>query len=114
MVKKITIAIAAGMLCSILTCAQHSASNTLFLNGTWQIAEGNKDIVPAKFDHTIEVPGLVTLAVPSFKDVGPKVKDRGSLSQTDTLRAAFWYRREFTIEEPVPATALLKISKAKY
>jgi len=112
--KKIAIAIMAGMLCSILTYAQHAASNTILLNGTWQIAEGKKDIVPVKFDHTIQVPGLVTLAVPSFRDVGPKVKDRGSLSQTDTLRAAFWYRREFTIEGPVSATAVLKISKAKY
>jgi hypothetical protein len=49
----------AGMLCSILTYAQHAACNTILLNGTWQIAEGKKDIVPAKFDHTIQVPGLL-------------------------------------------------------
>ncbi|HYJ62349.1 MAG TPA: hypothetical protein VEV62_01290, partial [Parafilimonas sp.] len=71
---KITIVIAASMLCNVLTYAQHSASNIISLDGTWQIAEGKKDIIPEKFNHTIQVPGLVTLAVPSFKDVGPKVK----------------------------------------
>jgi len=112
---KRTIAIAAIVLPHSLLCAQLSArSSTISLNGIWQIAEGKKDIVPAKFDHTIQVPGLVSLAVPSFKDVGPKVKDRGSLSQTDKLREAFWYRREFTLEESVPTTAFLKISKANY
>ncbi len=88
--------------------------NTISLNGVWQIAEGNKDIVPNSFNHTVQVPGLVSLAKPAFKDVGPIVKDRRSILQSDTLREAFWYRCEFTIKETIPAIALLKISKAKY
>lgn len=88
--------------------------NTISLNGTWQITEGTKDIIPRDFDHTVKVPGLVSLAVPAFKDAGPKVKDRRSISQSDSLREAFWYRRIFKIDKPVPDVAVLKISKAMF
>ncbi|MGN6803909.1 MAG: glycoside hydrolase family 2 protein, partial [Ginsengibacter sp.] len=84
------------------------------LNGTWQIAEGTMDVIPENFNHTVQVPGLVSLAAPAFKNVGPKVEDRGKLSQSDSLRDAFWYRRSFTVLEPIPPIAILKIAKAKY
>jgi hypothetical protein len=90
------------------------------LNGTWQIAEGKKDIVPKSFHHSIQVPGLVSLASPPFIDAGPfinagpKLKDRDSLFQYDTLREAFWYRRTFTVQGSIPAIAMLKISKAMF
>jgi len=84
------------------------------LNGTWQIAEGKKDIVPKSFHHTIQVPGLVSLASPSFINVGPKLKNRDSLFQYDTLREAFWYRRIFMVQGSIPAVAILKISKAMF
>lgn len=95
--------------------AQTSSKRTIIsLNGTWQIAEGKMDVIPKSFDHTVPVPGLVSLAAPAFKDVGPKVKDRGSVSQSDPSREAFWYRRTFTIKKSIPAVAILKVAKAKY
>ena len=88
--------------------------NTISLNGKWQIAEGAKEVIPKNFDHTVQVPGLVSLAVPSFKNVGPKVEDRRNISQSDPLREAFWYRRTFTVKGSIPARATLKVSKAMY
>ncbi len=74
------------------------------LDGTWQIEQGAMDAMPKEFKHTIVVPGLVDMAKPAFAEVGKK----------SPLREAFWYRRTFTIEGPVPATAVLKIHKAKW
>src|SRR6476661_3579057 len=84
------------------------------LNGSWQIAEGKKDVMPKSFHHSIQVPGLVSLASPSFINAGPRLKKRDSLFQYDTLREAFWYRRIFVVQRSIPAVAILKISKAMY
>jgi hypothetical protein len=86
----------------------------LALNGLWQIAEGKMDGVPAAFDHTVPVPGLVSLAQPAFIEPGPKVADRPSLPQKDPRRDAFWYRRTFHLDGLVPAVATLKIQKAMF
>ena len=32
---------------------------TISLNGTWQITDGLRDVLPQKFDRTIPVPGLI-------------------------------------------------------
>jgi len=74
------------------------------LNGTWQVAEGAMDSMPKQFEHVVPVPGLVDMAKPAFAEVGKK----------SDKRQAFWYRRTFTVEGPVPATAILKIHKARY
>jgi beta-galactosidase/beta-glucuronidase len=42
------------------------------------------------------------------------VIDRRQIRQKDPNRDAFWYRRTFSIDQPVPAVALLKISKAMF
>jgi hypothetical protein len=42
-----------------------SKRNTISLNGNWQIAEGTKEVIPKSFDHTVQVPGLVSLATPA-------------------------------------------------
>jgi len=76
----------------------------LDLGGTWQVEQGSMDSVPERFSHTVVVPGLVDMAEPALEEVGTK-SDR---------RAAFWYRRTFTLDGPVPEVALLKIHKAKY
>jgi hypothetical protein len=86
----------------------------LTLDGTWQIAEGKMDTVPTAFDRTVAVPGLVSLAHPAFIEPGPKVADRQSVPQKDPRRDAFWYRRTFKINGPIPETATLKISKAMF
>lgn len=74
------------------------------LNGTWEIAEGDMDLVPAVFKHKVPVPGLVDMAEPAFEEVGKK----------SPKRQAFWYRRIFTLKKEVPDVAILKIHKAKY
>jgi hypothetical protein len=91
-----------------------SKRNIISLNGNWQISEGSKDVIPKNFDHTVRVPGLVSLATPAFTNVGPKVEDRRSMSQSDPIREAFWYRRTFSTKGPIPAIATLKIAKAMF
>ncbi len=96
--------------------------DTISLNGIWQIADGEKDVVPAKFDRTIPVPGLVTMAMPAFIDAAPPVADRISIDknldlfyhQQDSLRESYWYRRTFTITQNIPEIALLKVGKAMF
>ena len=49
---------------------------TISLNGTWQIDESvSATEVPKSFDHTIVVPGLVSLAKPEFPEVGTAKND---------------------------------------
>jgi hypothetical protein len=62
------------------------------------------DSLPDDFGHKVPVPGLVDMASPAFDEVGKKSE----------RREAFWYRRTFTIEDEIPAVAILKIHKAKY
>ena len=59
---------------------------------------------PAAFAHTVAVPGLIDMAAPAFAEVGRPSK----------LREAFWYRRTFRVEGPIPAVARLKVNKARY
>jgi hypothetical protein len=74
------------------------------LNGTWEIAEGGMDLVPAVFERKVPVPGLVDMSEPAFEEVGRK----------SPRRQAFWYRRTFTLDKAVPDVAILKIHKARY
>jgi hypothetical protein len=83
---------------------QHSKRLVIDLNGTWEIAEGGMDSIPAVFEHKVPVPGLVDMAEPAFEEVGKK----------SPRRQAFWYRRTFNLDKPVPDVAILKIHKAKY
>ena len=88
----------------------------LSLNGTWDIAQGNRSAIPIadSFAYKVPVPGLVSLAQPAFTDVAPAPTDRESFAQSDSLREAFWYRRKFTIDRLDFDTAILKIAKATY
>jgi len=74
------------------------------LDGTWQVEQGSMDRAPQQFSHTVVVPGLIDLARPAFAEVGKK----------SPLRAAFWYRRTFRVDGPVPDVAILKVHKARY
>ena len=80
------------------------ARRVISLDGAWDIAEGKMEQAPTEFAHRVPVPGLVDMAEPAFAEVGQK----------SALRQAFWYRRSFRIDGPVPAVALLKIAKAAY
>ncbi len=73
------------------------------LNGTWDIASGNMKDIPTEFSGKVQVPGLVTLAQPSFENVGYSGQYE-----------AFWYRKTLTIIENQPPIAFLKIYRAKY
>ena len=84
------------------------------LDGTWQIAEGKMEVIPTEFPSTVPVPGLVDMAAPAFVEPGPPVAKRDAIPQKDPRRDAFWYRRLFTIEGPIPETATLKIAKAMF
>jgi len=77
---------------------------SLSLDGTWQIEQGGMEAPPAVFTRTVRVPGLVDLAQPAFTEVG----------SVSAQRQAFWYRRSFRVDQPIPAIALLKLHKARY
>jgi hypothetical protein len=95
-------------------CKPGSKRTVISLNGEWQIEESSMDMMPVKYSRTVMVPGLVSLASPEFVNAGPKVKDRRSLVQKDTLREAFWYYRTFDIDGKIPEVARLKVSKAMF
>ena len=78
--------------------------HSLSLDGTWQIEQGGMDAPPAAFTRTVRVPGLVDLATPAFTEVG----------KVSFQRQAFWYRRSFRVDQPIPEIALLKLHKARY
>ena len=74
------------------------------LDGTWQVEQGGMESPPEVFSHTVAVPGLLDMAQPAFAEVGRKSAER----------AAFWYRRTFRLDGPLPAVAVLKVSKAMF
>ncbi|MDR0352727.1 MAG: hypothetical protein LBI02_05070, partial [Opitutaceae bacterium] len=86
------------------------------LDGVWQIAEGGMAQPPpaAALSREVPVPGLVDMAAPAFDAIAPPVADRRTLLQKDPKRDAFWYRRAFTLDGPVPPAATLKIGKAMF
>jgi beta-galactosidase len=106
----------AGMLLcfAAVASAAESARRVLSLDGIWQVAEGQLDQPPARFDRHVPVPGLVSLAQTAFQEPGPVVADRNAVMQKDPRRDAFWYRRTFHLDRPLPAVATLKIGKAMF
>ncbi|MHC4508647.1 MAG: glycoside hydrolase family 2 protein [Planctomycetota bacterium] len=89
----------------VALCADRpNPRRVISLDGTWDIAQGSMDSIPARFEHQVPVPGLVDMARPSFGEVGRKSEKR----------QAFWYRRTFAVDTRIPAVAILKIHKAKY
>jgi hypothetical protein len=105
------VAVVGGLLCLTAFASQALASlkplvprRVNNLDGRWEVEQGSLEAPPTAFTHTVPVPGLVDLAQPAFAEVGKKSR----------LREAFWYRRAFKVEGPVPEVALLKIHKARY
>lgn len=100
------------LLLSVVVCGQVAQAalkplaprQSVSLNGTWQIEQGDMVAPPANFTRTVSVPGLVDLAVPAFSEVG----------QVSSQRQAFWYRRSFNVSGSIPEIALLKLHKARY
>ncbi|HEY3321826.1 MAG TPA: discoidin domain-containing protein [Planctomycetota bacterium] len=77
------------------------------LDGTWDVAEGEMEKVPEKFERKCPVPGLIDMATPAFEEVGVK----------SAKREAFWYRKTFKMPAGTEAgatVALLKVHKAMF
>jgi hypothetical protein len=91
---------------SFLSTAAAEPANrrVISLDGAWEIAEGSMAGRPGRFDHKVAVPGLIDMAQPAFAEVGVASK----------RREAFWYRRTFHVDGPIPAVAILKIHKAMF
>ena len=81
-----------------------SPRRVIALDGNWQVEQGGMESPPEVFSHTVVVPGLLDMAQPVFAEVGRK----------SALREAFWYRRTFHLDGPLPAVAMLKVSKAMF
>lgn len=98
----------------VLPASAKAPRTVIPLDGTWAVEEGGMDQPPAVFEHVVPVPGLLTLARPGFVEPGPKVVDRQAIPQKDLRRDAFWYRRTFRVNGPVPAIAQVKVGKAMF
>lgn len=109
----------------------HADRVTLSLDGTWAIADGQQpEQIPARFDHTVAVPGLANQAQPRFADVDhyetheylftmarygvlpPTAKIEG-IARTRQQRKYFWYERTFTPPQR-KQVAVLAVHKAQF
>ncbi len=81
-----------------------SPRSVISLNGQWNIGQGEMAAPPDAFPGSIPVPGLVDMAEPPFADVGV----------VSPTRDAFWYKRTFQVDGPLPSVASLKIYKAAF
>jgi hypothetical protein len=89
----------------VATTAEPAAlRQVITLDGTWQVEQGGMESPPEVFSHSVAVPGLLDMAQPAFAEVGRK----------SPQREAFWYRRTFRVDGPLPAVAVLKVSKAMF
>lgn len=109
------------MLLWTIVCAPQASTaqrRVICLDGTWEVAEGSLAERPLRFDHTVPVPGLLDMANPPFEQPGSTVaqadRSNPSLRPADPRREAFWYRRTFVLDELLPATARLRVRKARY
>jgi len=78
-----------SMVCSVSVRASEvtphgvtTSRRVVDLDGTWQVAQGEMDVVPQQFSHTVPVPGLVDMAEPAFAEVGKKSERREALFPT--------------------------------
>jgi len=114
-----SVILALGFVATLPVCSAFAdgARTVVSLDGQWEIAEGRLDEVPTRFDRRVPVPGLVDLATPPFESPGSTVSPaerRQRKRPADPRREAFWYRRFFRLEGPVPEVARLKVNKACY
>lgn len=103
------------MLVMSLAAAPAVGRRIISLDGTWQLAEGQADQRPARFDRKVAVPGLVDLAQPGFApDTFKNSKRRFGPEDAALAQHCYWYRREFVLEGEVPAVATLLVRKAAF
>ncbi|MBL7133755.1 MAG: hypothetical protein ISS78_06625 [Phycisphaerae bacterium] len=94
----------AKVLASLPAPGKGKLRRVISLDGVWDIEQGGVKAAPAKFTHTISVPGLVDMAKPGFPQVGVN----------SGRRQAFWYRKKFKVAGPISDLAVLKVHKAKF
>lgn len=119
----------------VLPLAGKAQRSIISLNGSWQIEESvEAGKLPAKFLHTVQVPGLINQAVPAFKDVDifyakefveniwvRPTLDKKLLSLADTatsgytpqVRKYFWYQKSISLPDD-KQVYLLKVGKAQF
>jgi beta-galactosidase len=86
------------------SCEKNQTRKTTSLNGTWNLeVTTNPEQIPSTFTHTIQVPGLVDMAVPEIKKTG---------YPSDSAKY-YWYNTKFILDKNSPV-CLLKIHKAFY
>jgi hypothetical protein len=124
----------AVLLAALLVAAPGTARAdriTQSLNGTWTIADSvGADDVPARFERTVPVPGLVHLATPAFADVDrfdsmelianrirakalPESARIHTPGRSLQARNWFWYSRRFR-PEGRRQVAVLQVKKAQF
>jgi len=92
--------------CQYFDKGEGEKRKVISLNGTWQIEETNTAYkMPESFSKTVQVPGLIDLALPNGFD---------SVGYATTYKRYFWYKKVFQIDDEIAEVALLKINKAKY
>jgi beta-galactosidase len=121
-------------LCISSSIAAIAQREVVSLNGTWDIEESTSgEKVPQKFNHKVEVPGLVNMSQPEFADVD-KFYSKEYYGNTwvkpgliklnineDTLKIGysfqkrnyFWYHKTFE-SKPGHEVVILKINKAQF
>ncbi len=103
--------------------------NRIDLNGSWEIEESTDSLdIPDEYHHSVEVPGLVNQAEPSFPGVDDyttsdllfNLKNINELTTfvdsggfTTQSRNYFWYKKTFSIPEK-RQMAFINISKAQF
>jgi len=76
---------------------QGELRKVISLDGEWGLEPGGMSAAPAQFTHKVPVPGLKDLAIPGVGDA-----------------QAFWYHKKFTVNGPLPGTAVLKVYRAMF
>jgi hypothetical protein len=98
-----------------LAAAPAAGRRIISLDGAWQLAEGQVEQPPARFDRTVPVPGLVDLAQPGFApDTFKNTKRRFGPEDAALAQRSYWHRREFVLPGEVPAVATLLVRNAAY
>ena len=128
--SKLTLHFAAAMLCASAAAwaaepavrsrhgigkQRQSKRIVVSLDGTWQIAEGKMDASPRQLrPHACRCRAWCRWPRRLLTRRGRKSPIARAFRRRIRKRDAFWYRRTFTLDGPLPAVAKLKVAKAMF
>ena len=126
--KKLTLYVAAAMLCAVrlgrrpwaappaaVSVTKLSHRTVISLDGTWQIAEGKMEPGPDELRPQRAGAGPGVAGHAGFRRAGARRSPIArAFRRRIPRRDAFWYRRTFTLDGPLPAVARLKVAKAMF